>query len=59
MTNEQNFLIKYGIHNFVACTIAHGKRIFTIKARTDQTLIDHAKYLIKNAFGDNTQIRVV
>jgi hypothetical protein len=45
MSNEHNFLITYGLHNFVTHAESDGKHIFTIHGIESQKLISHAKSL--------------
>ncbi|NQU58364.1 MAG: hypothetical protein HQ513_14095 [Rhodospirillales bacterium] len=59
MNKEQNFLVRYGLHNFVTCARARGKHVFFIKGLEDQSMICHAKYLIKSCFGEAAAIEVV
>lgn len=59
MSKEQNFLIKYGLHNFVICAPMRGKRVFSIKSTESQEMIGHAKGLIKGSFGEAAEIQVV
>ena len=58
MSNEHNFLITYGLHNFVAHAESEGKYIFTIRGMESQKLISHAKSLITANYGDDADIRV-
>lgn len=59
MTKEQTFLITYGLHNFVTCALKSGKRVFFIKCKEGQSMIRHAKHLIKESFGEATDIRMI
>jgi len=59
MNIEQHFLIKYGLHNFVTCALTSGKHIFLIKNKEGQNMIRHAKTLIKESFGETTEIQVI
>jgi len=57
MTQTQEFLIKSGIHNFVSYQNTGTAPIFSIKSSTHHKMARHAQMLIKNAFGDATDIR--
>ncbi|MCW8915436.1 MAG: hypothetical protein OQK24_06220 [Magnetovibrio sp.] len=46
MDTEHNFLITYGLHNFVTHTQRAGKHIFTIRTMESQKMISHARSLI-------------
>lgn len=59
MSTEQNFLITYGLHNFVTCAEKNKKRVFFIKHLMGNDMIHHAKSLIKGSFGKDTNIQVV
>ncbi|MBC8269075.1 MAG: hypothetical protein H8E36_10030 [Rhodospirillaceae bacterium] len=59
MNKEQNFLVRYGLHNFVTCERARGRHVFFIKGREDQSMICHATYLIKDGFGETTPIEII
>jgi len=59
MNTEQNFLVRYALHNFVTCAFKRGKRVFTIKCQQGHTMVQHATYLIKESFGDNADIKLV
>lgn len=58
MIREQNFLVIYGLHNFVTYTLERGKHIFSIEGKEDRNMIAHAKNLIEGAFGKTASIRV-
>lgn len=55
---EQNFLVIYGLHNFVTYTLERGKHVFFIKRTEGMNMIRHAKALIEGSFGDTVNIRV-
>lgn len=59
MSTEENFLVRYGLHNFVTSTLASGRQVFLIKSKQSQDMISHAMYLIKGKFGDNVDIKLV
>lgn len=59
MSTEQNFLIIYGLHNFVTHALKKGKHVFFIRAKAGRNMICHAKTLIKESFGETTDIHVV
>ena len=58
MSREQNFLVTYGLHNFVTYTSKHGKHAFSIKSKESQNMISHAKALIEGSFGKTADIQV-
>lgn len=58
MSNEQNFLITYGLHNFVTHAQSEGRDTFTICGMESQKLISHAKSLIAGRYGNATHIQV-
>ncbi len=58
MSNEHEFLVPYGLHNFVIHTQSEGKHIFTIRGMESQKLISHAKSLIAGSYGNAAQIQV-
>jgi len=58
MSNENKFLITYGLHNFVTYAQSEGKHIFTIHGMESQKLISHAKSLIAGSYGNAADIQV-
>ena len=58
MSNEHDFLITYGLHNFVTHAQSEGTHIFTIRCTESQKLISHAKSLIAGSYGDAADIQV-
>jgi len=59
MSTEQNFLVRYALHNFVTCAFKRGKHVFTIKCKESQDMVRHASYLIKESFGESVEIKIV
>jgi len=59
MSVEHDFLVKYGIHNFVSCAEKAGKQTFFIRKSERDSMIKHAKSLITGAYGDTTDIRII
>jgi len=59
MNIEQNFLVRYGLHNFVSCSRLNGKSTFFIEGMESQSMISHAEFLIKENFGDVMAIQRV
>ena len=59
MNTEENFLVRYGLHNFVSCTRLNGKNTFFIKGMESQSMICHAENLIKETFGEVMEIQRV
>lgn len=58
MSHEQNFLITYGLHNFVTHAQSEGKHTFTICGMETQKLISHAESLIAGRYGNAAHIQV-
>ena len=58
MTNEHNFLITYGLHNFVTYTKDGEKSVFAIRGLEGQKMIRHAKSLIAGSYGKAADIQV-
>ena len=58
MSREQNFLVTYGLHNFVTYTLKRGEHSFFIKSKESQNMISHAKALIEGRFGKTADIQV-
>ena len=59
MSNPQNFLITYGLHNYVTHTRKKKKHTFFIGHKEGQKMADHAMRLIKGNFGDSADIQMV
>ena len=58
MSNEHNFLITYGLHNFVTHAQSKGRHIFTIHGMESRKMISHAKSLIAGSYGKTADIQV-
>lgn len=58
MSNEYNFLITYGLHNFVTHALKEGKHTFTIQRLESQKMVRHAKSLIAGSYGKGAHIHV-
>jgi hypothetical protein len=58
MTTENNFLITYGIHNFVSYARRGGQHTFIIQGAESQKMIHHAKSLIQGSYGPSVNIQV-
>lgn len=58
MSNENRFLITYGLQHFVTFTPGDGKNIFTIHDRESQEMIRHAMTLISENIGTSVDIQV-
>lgn len=58
MIREQNFLVIYGLHNFVTHTLVRGKHVFSIEGKEGLNMINHAKALIQGSFGENAKIQM-
>jgi len=56
MILEQNFLVRYGLHNFVTLAPT-GKKTFVIKGMENQNMVSHAKRLIEDTFGGRLDIQ--
>ena len=59
MNTEENFLVRYGQHNFVSCTRLNGERTFFIKGLESHSMICHAENLIRETFGEVMAIQRV
>ncbi len=58
MSREQNFLVTYGLHNFVTHALKRGRHAFFIQSRESRMMISHAKTLIEESFGETADIRM-
>lgn len=58
MITEQNFLVIYGLHNFVTHTLERGKHVFSIEGKEGLNMANHAKNLIESSFGNSARIRM-
>lgn len=58
MSNEHNFLVTYGLHNFVTHAQHKGRHVFRIQGRENQKLVRHAKSLIAGSYGNAADIQV-
>lgn len=58
MSNGQNFLITYGLHNFVTHALDGGKHTFVIRGMESQKMINHAKSIIIGSYGATTKVKV-
>lgn len=59
MSNEQNFLIRYGLHNYVSHVQTNGKQsTFFIESKESQNMVGHALSLIKDRFGNSANIHL-
>jgi hypothetical protein len=59
MSNEQNFLIKYGLHNFVThVQTSSMQSTFFIESTESQNMVGHALTLIKDRFGDSANVQL-
>lgn len=56
---DQDFLIKYGLHNFVTSARTGERLVFFIRNAGGQTMIDHAKKLIEGSFGPTATVAVI
>ena len=59
MNIERQFLIKYGLHNFVSWHRTSMSHVFHIKSMEGQNMIRHAKNLITESFGEAAEIHVI
>lgn len=59
MKNENNFLITYGLHQFVAHATDGDRSVFTIRAREGRKMVGHAMALISECYGGTAAIQVV
>ena len=58
MSREQNYLVTYGLHNYVTYTLKQGEHSFFINSQESQKMISHAKDLLESSFGKSADIRV-
>jgi len=58
MNNEHNFLITYGLHNFVTHALSEGRHTFTICGLENPKMIHHAKSLIAGNYGKVATIQM-
>ncbi len=58
MSNVQNFLITYGLQNFVTHTQKSKRHVFVIKGGESQKMVGHAVKLIKESFSDSANIQM-
>ncbi|MDP7426091.1 MAG: hypothetical protein QF394_11835 [Rhodospirillales bacterium] len=59
MSNEQNFLIRYGLHNFVThVQTSSMQSTFFIESTESQNMVGHALTLIKDRFGDSANVQL-
>lgn len=58
MSNRHNFLITYGLHNFVTHVRDGGTHTFIIRGMESQKMINHAKSLIMGSYGVSTKVKV-
>lgn len=59
MSNPQNFLITYGLHNFVSHIQENNKHVFLIMGSESQKMICHAENLITRCFNEAVDIHIV
>ena len=58
MSNERNFLIRFGLHSFVTrMGNRRGKADFEIKADEGGDMVRHASHLIRGGFGEHISIQ--
>lgn len=57
MSNEQNFLVKYGLQHFVSHAQMEAHSVFVIHARENQKMVRHAASLIDGTYGAATTIQ--
>jgi len=58
MTTEDNFLVIYGLHNFVSFVIDGGRLVFTILDHEGPKMVRHAKSLIGGSYGTVADIQI-
>ncbi|MBF0247708.1 MAG: hypothetical protein HQL36_06495 [Alphaproteobacteria bacterium] len=58
MNSESNFLIVYGLQNFVSCATNEGRLIFTIRALQSDKMVRHAMDLINGRYGKAATVQV-
>lgn len=58
MNAFENFLVRYGLHNFVTSAMEGGQTVFTIRRAAGRKMVGHARDLIADAFGQTAAIRL-
>jgi hypothetical protein len=58
MTTEGNFLLIYGLHNFVSSVTDGERPLFTICRQADPKMVRHAKSLIAGSYGRAADIQL-
>lgn len=58
MIQEQDFLIRYGLHNFVTFHQKGNLPSFSIKITETTKMVRHAQNLIRETYGEMTDIRL-
>lgn len=59
INSDQDFLVKYGIHNFVSVKHQDNALVFLIERTMNPKMISHAQNLILGAYGTKTKIQQV
>jgi len=59
MNNAQQFLMTYGLHNFVTHGEANTKHAFFIRKTEGLDMVGHATHLIKEMFSEPADIKVI
>lgn len=58
MIQGQDFLIRYGLHSFVTYHPKGSSPSFSIKTSETTKMVRHAQKIIREAYGDKTDIRL-
>jgi hypothetical protein len=58
MNQQQDFLIRYGIHNFVSYHAQGTTPAFLINKTAHHKMVRHAQELIQGTYGEAAQIRL-
>jgi hypothetical protein len=59
MIDPQDFLVTYGLHNFVSHTKTNNRHVFFIMGSESRKMICHAERLIAGCFNENAETQVV
>jgi len=59
MIQGQDFLIRYGLHNFVTYHQKGSSPSFSIKTSETTKMVRHARNLIQGAYGMKTVIKLI
>ncbi|WP_193181388.1 hypothetical protein [Nisaea sediminum] len=58
MNFETTFLTNYGLQNYVSFSRAGDEKVFSIDGEETPKMIDHARFIISEMYGDATKVVV-